>query len=73
VTATNGHHAVEKAQKKHFDLIIMDLNMPIMDGFEATVKIINHYRECQLNFVNSNPAPYIVALSASEIDSNLFT
>jgi signal transduction histidine kinase/CheY-like chemotaxis protein len=34
--AMNGAEALEKAQKSNFDIILMDLQMPIMDGLEAT-------------------------------------
>lgn len=37
--AENGAIAVEKFSNKHFDGILMDLQMPVMDGFSAT-KII---------------------------------
>lgn len=37
--ATNGQLAVEKAMLNNYDLIIMDLQMPVMDGFEAAAKI----------------------------------
>ncbi len=34
--AANGRIAVEMAQNQHFDLILMDIQMPEMDGIEAT-------------------------------------
>ncbi|MCB9051974.1 MAG: response regulator [Lewinellaceae bacterium] len=37
--AQNGQEACEKAAKKNYDIILMDLQMPILDGIEATIKI----------------------------------
>ncbi len=39
--ANNGKEAVEKLQKAPFDLVLMDIQMPIMDGIAAT-KVIRH-------------------------------
>jgi PAS domain S-box-containing protein len=37
--ALNGKIGVEKATESDYDLILMDLQMPVMDGFEATSNI----------------------------------
>ncbi len=36
VIANNGREAIEAVSKEKFDLVLMDINMPVMDGLEAT-------------------------------------
>ena len=57
--AHNGLEAVQLCQKSHYDLILMDIQMPIMDGFEATKRIRQF-----------NPHIPIVALSAAVMHSD---
>ena len=38
-TADNGLEAVEILEKNNFDVVLMDLSMPVMDGAEATLRI----------------------------------
>jgi len=57
IEAENGAEAVELFSNNKVDIILMDCLMPIMDGFEATIKI----RELE----KDNQKPLIFALSAS--------
>ena len=56
--AENGQMAVEMFQNNKYDLIFMDIQMPVMDGYAATRSIRNMERENQL------PATPVIALTA---------
>lgn len=60
-TVFNGREAVEKVQQKNYDLVLMDLQMPEMDGFQATKAI----RELHGEKFRSLP---VIALTASSED-----
>lgn len=42
-TASNGAEAVDATRRLHPDVIAMDINLPVMDGYEATKEIMHHY------------------------------
>jgi CheY-like chemotaxis protein len=44
VEASNGQEAIELSQRGGLDLILMDLNMPVLDGFNATLRIREYER-----------------------------
>ena len=60
--ANDGLEAVQALEKKPYDLVLMDVHMPKMDGIEATKKIreLSHVK----------PQPMIVAVSASALQVN---
>jgi two-component system sensor histidine kinase/response regulator len=47
--AGNGHEAVAAAKKIMFDLVLMDLQMPEMDGFEATAALREREKEAGIH------------------------
>ncbi len=61
--AENGQAALDIVENESFDLILMDCQMPVMDGFDATVSI----RERELGSGRRVP---IVALTASARESD---
>lgn len=63
--ANNGVEAVEIFREHKFDLILMDIMMPVMDGLEATVKI----REIESSDHIDKRTP-IIALTANTMDND---
>ncbi|RIZ69899.1 MAG: response regulator [Methylococcales bacterium] len=56
--AENGQEALERLAEKRYDLVLMDCEMPIMNGYEATVIL----REREL--VNTSARTPVIALTA---------
>ena len=65
VEASDGKEAVERCKQRQFRLVLMDIQMPLMDGFEATRLIRELEREREVE----NPA-VIIALTAYAMESD---
>ena len=59
--AADGNAALGAATRRHYDLILMDCHMPVMDGFEATRRIRDD------EFERSRGHTPIVALTADAL------
>jgi len=59
--ATNGQEGLDAAQRLKPDLVLMDINMPVLDGVQATRKLKTLHPELK-----------IVILTVSELDQDLF-
>lgn len=50
--ALNGKEAIEKCRKHDFDVVLMDVNMPVIDGIEATREIKRHHKKIKVLIVS---------------------
>jgi CheY-like chemotaxis protein len=60
--AANGNEVMEAVEKKRFDLVLMDVQMPEMDGVEAAKQICTRFSEPD--------RPQIVALTANALQGD---
>ncbi|MDR2883601.1 MAG: response regulator [Deferribacteraceae bacterium] len=62
IVANNGKEALEKLEQHEFDIVLMDLQMPIMDGYQATKAIRDNPKYADLP---------VVALTAHTMENEL--
>ncbi len=60
--AANGYEVIDAVRNIHYDIVLMDILMPDMDGFEATQFIINEFPE--------NNRPVIIAMTANAMQGD---
>jgi CheY-like chemotaxis protein len=83
--ASNGREAFQKATKFHYDLILMDLEMPLMNGFDSCSQIKEAFSgkylsrakflglESQVRELVDQLRPYIVAVTGFEVSDPTVT
>ncbi len=64
LVAANGEAGVREARNAHFDAILMDCQMPLMDGYEAARLIRGNER------ASGSPATPIIALTANTLSGD---
>ncbi|MCA1572598.1 MAG: response regulator transcription factor [Chloroflexi bacterium] len=60
--ASDGREAVEAARRLQPDLVLMDIQMPVMDGLEATRRIL----------AGREPRPCVVVLTTFDLDEYVY-
>jgi CheY-like chemotaxis protein len=65
-TANNGREALVKIEQAHYDLIFMDMQMPVMDGYQAMAEI----REREQALDDAGLHTPIVALTANAMEGD---
>ncbi len=63
--ANNGLEAIDMFKDSDYDVVLMDIMMPVMDGYEATSKIRDY--EKQRGLIKSTP---IIAITANTLDND---
>jgi signal transduction histidine kinase/DNA-binding NarL/FixJ family response regulator len=71
--AEDGQQCVDMITQRrvpHLDLVLMDIQMPVLDGYQATQRIRQWEREQALALSQDQPPLHIVALTADAFESD---
>ncbi|VXD13042.1 Multi-sensor Hybrid Histidine Kinase [Planktothrix serta PCC 8927] len=65
--AGNGLEVLEALNRQYYDVILMDVQMPLMDGLETTRRIVTEYAEGRENRPHK---PWIIAMTANAMQGD---
>src|SRR6185312_12473181 len=57
----DGRQALEFVSRRKYDLILMDVQMPVLDGFACTRKIRKHFKDIPIIAITASPRDEIIA------------
>lgn len=64
VVAKNGREAIEHFREGHFDIALLDLNMPVKGGWEAFERLTTIHPLLQVIVITARPDQYPLAAAA---------
>ncbi len=59
--AENGREALEKLEAGSFDLILLDLEMPVLDGWETAKKVVSKFPEVKIIMISMHDSLQIIS------------
>jgi DNA-binding response OmpR family regulator len=64
IPSENGQHALDLASKSSFDLVLLDLNMPVKNGWDTFEQLTREYPLIPIIIVTARPNQLFMALNA---------
>lgn len=59
--AENGKEAIEKLEENNFDLLLLDLEMPVLDGWETAKKVVSKFPEVKIIMISMHDSLQIIS------------
>lgn len=62
---TNGAEAIQRLEQMPYDVVLMDCQMPVLDGYQATQEIRRRWSADRLEATQVNRRPVVIAMTAN--------